>query len=252
MGINLDWRLSITCILLGAMTGCAQPAVAGALTQNPPPNGLADTPVPTLATPSKVPITPTAPTPYPTIESLPAMVNVDLLSCRYGPGEPYLFLYALRRGANIRLIGRTDGGNWNWVYVDGANKCWVNAKYLVSASGIAHLPVVYPGPARLPVSPTYPPTAVLHATRQANQVTIKWLDIPLRAGDEEDASMQHYIIEVWHCEGGVLLFEPLATNDTRLTLTDEPGCNRPSHGRIFVQEKHGLAGPTEIPWPRSN
>ena len=61
--------------------------------------------------------------------------------------------------------------------------------------------------------------------------------------------MQHYIVEIWHCEGGKLRFEPIATNASNVEFTDEPGCREPSHGRIFVQEKHGFAGPAEIPWP---
>ena len=80
-------------------------------------------------------------------------------------------------------------------------------------------------------------------------VTVSWLDIPLRAGDEEDERMNHYIIEVWRCEAGGIKFEPLATNDLEISFVDEPGCSEPSHGRIFVQEKHGFAGPTDIPWP---
>jgi hypothetical protein len=76
-----------------------------------------------------------------------------------------------------------------------------------------------------------------------------WLEIPLHPGDEEDQYMQHYIIEVWRCEAGKLLFEPLATNDSSITFIDQQGCAAASHGRIFVQEKHGFAGPAEIPWP---
>jgi len=175
------------------------------------------------------------------------MVTADLLSCRYGPGSEYLFLYGLRKGANIKLIGRTEGNNW--VYVDGKNKCWVNVEYINIAGDKNSLLVVYPGIAKLPVSPYYPPTTVLKVSRDKNVVTVKWLDIPLRAGDEEDASMQHYIIEVWRCAGGNIIFDPLATNDLSITFSDEPGCSEPSHGRIFVQEKHGFAGPAEIPWP---
>ncbi len=109
--------------------------------------------------------------------------------------------------------------------------------------------VYYPDKAPLPKSPYYPPTAVTKVTRSGNQMTVMWLDIPLRAGDEEDANMQHYIIEVWHCVSGQIVFDPLATNDTSITFTDDAGCSQPSHGRIFVQEKHGFAGPAEIPWP---
>ncbi len=61
--------------------------------------------------------------------------------------------------------------------------------------------------------------------------------------------MQHYIVEVWRCEGGTMLFEPIATNTASVVIHDESGCAAPSHGRIFVQEKHGFSGPTEIPWP---
>jgi hypothetical protein len=61
--------------------------------------------------------------------------------------------------------------------------------------------------------------------------------------------MLHYIVETWRCENGRLLFDPLATNDTSISFMDQPGCDKPSHGRVFVQEKHGFAGPAEIPWP---
>lgn len=183
-----------------------------------------------------------------TVSSLTATVTAGLLSCRYGPGPNYLFLYGLRQGANIVLIGRTDADNWHWVYVQGSNKCWVNINFLQIAGDWKRLPVVYPGIARLPVSPYYPPTSVLSVVRKDTLVTVEWLDVPLRAGDEEDERMQHYIVEVWRCQDGVLLFEPLATNELSVTFTDPPGCSA-SHGRILVQEKHGFAGPTEIPWP---
>jgi len=204
----------------------------------------ADTPLPT-ATLTPVP-TETA-TSVPTVESLKAVVTADLLSCRYGPGSEYLFLYGFRKGAKILLIGQTGGNNWVWV--DGKNKCWVNAKYIEIEGDVKQLPIVYPDQARLPRSPYYPPTTVLSATRSGSTVTVSWLDIPLRRGDEEDASMLHYIVEVWRCEAGQIIFDPLATNDTSISFVDEPGCSMPSHGNVYVQEKHGFAGPTVIPWP---
>jgi hypothetical protein len=78
---------------------------------------------------------------------------------------------------------------------------------------------------------------------------VNWLEIPLRPGDEEDETMLHYIVEVWRCDAGQLTFDPLATNETSISFLDQAGCDQPSHGRIFVQEKHGFAGPAEIPWP---
>src|SRR6186713_109890 len=99
--------------------------------------------------------TPTpSPSPVPVVESLKAKVTADLLSCRYGPGAEYLYLYALRAGANIKLIGRTDANSWVWV--DGTNKCWVNSKFLDIAGDWKSLPVVYPGIAKLPITPYYP------------------------------------------------------------------------------------------------
>lgn len=113
------------------------------------------------------------------------------------------------------------------------------------------LPVVYPGTAKLPISPYYPPSEVLNATRNplTHQVTVSWLEVPVSPGDYEDDSMQTYIIEVWRCEAGQVIFEPLATRATFISFLDEPGCSQPSHGQVWVQEKHGYAGPAEIPWP---
>lgn len=179
--------------------------------------------------------------------SLNATVTADLLSCRYGPGSEYLFLYGLRKGANIKLVGQTGGNNWVWV--DGKNKCWVNLKFIEIAGDPKNLPVVYPGMAKLPRTPYYPPTTVLSATRSGTTVEVRWLEVPVSAGDYEDESMQTYVVEVWRCEAGQVIFDPLATNELSITFVDEPGCALPSHGRVFVQEKHGFAGPADIPWP---
>jgi uncharacterized protein YraI len=241
---------ALACILLVACSLSPMPTptatAVGTSTLLPP----TPTPQPTQTLMPAPPPSPTPSiTPLPTVESLKATVTADLLSCRYGPGPNYLFLYGLRKGANIVLIGRTNGDNWRWVYVEGKNKCWVKTDFLELHGNWLSLPVVYPGLARLPVSPYYPPTYVLHATRQQDRVTVEWADIPLRAGDEEDERMQHYVVEVWRCENGRMLFEPLATNELSVSFIDQPGCSSPSHGRIFLQEKHGFAGPTEIPWP---
>ncbi len=229
-----------------AVTTLPNTAVGNGL---PRPTASATLPPTTTPSPTLSPTGTATPTAMPTVSRLKAMVTAGLLSCRSGPGPDYLFLYGLRKGANIVLIGRTDANNWRWVYVEGRNKCWVKTDFLEIQGDWKLLPVVYPGIARLPVSPYYPPTTVLSVVRRGNQVTVEWLDIPLRAGDEEDAYMQHYIVEVWRCQNGVLLFEPLATNELSVSFTDQPGCSVPSHGRIFVQEKHGFAGPTDISWP---
>jgi len=212
-----------------------------------PPPTETFTPIPSFTpAPTETPTN----TPLPVVESLKATVTADLLSCRYGPGAEYLYLYGLRKGANIDLIGRTDGNNW--VMVEGRNKCWINAKFVEIQGDPQTLKVMYPDGYKLPVSPYYSSPTVTSARRDPNNpnlVTVEWSGITLRAGDEEDDSMFIYIIEVWRCEGGRIIFDPLASNDPEVTFVDEAGCNVPSHGRVFFQEKHGFAGPSEIPWP---
>lgn len=200
---------------------------------------------------SETPTTAPSRTPVPTVESLKASVTADLLSCRYGPGPEYLYLFAVRAGANIELIGRVHAENWNWVLVENKVPCWVHANFLSVQGDIQSLPVVYPGIAKLPITPYYPPSAVLSAKRnaQTNEITVSWVEVPVSLGDYEDDSMQTYIVEVWRCQDGELIFDPLATRFAFITFVDEPGCSEPSHGRVWVQEKHGYAGPAEIPWP---
>ena len=190
-------------------------------------------------------------TSLPTVESIKARVTADLLSCRYGPGPEYLYLFALRAGANIELVGRVDAENWNWVLVKNQVPCWVSANFIEIQGELLRLPIMYPDGAKLPITPYYPPSEVQSAKRNnlTNEVTVSWAEIPVSLGDYEGDSMQTYIIEVWRCQGGQLVFDPLATRFTFTSFVDEPGCSQPSHGRVWVQEKHGYAGPAEIPWP---
>ena len=223
-----------------SQTFTALPASTSIFTPFPTDTAAASTPteVPTLV-------------PIPTVESLKAQVTAGRLSCRYGPGPEYLYLFALRQTANIKLIGRVDADNWNWFMVENQVNCWVNAEFLEIQGDPLSLPIVYPDIAKLPVTPYYPPSEVLTAERNivTHEITISWVDVPVSAGDFEDDSMQTYIIEVWRCESGQVIFDPLATRFAAIKFVDEPGCAQLSHGRVYVQEKHGYAGPAEIPWP---
>lgn len=247
---------TLACNLTGGTPASPSPAVESSPTHVPPSETIPATsvpetftPIPTLTfTPTPLPTdTPTF-TPLPVVESLKARVTANLLSCRYGPGAEYLYLYALVEGANIKLIGRTDANNWVWV--DGKNKCWVNTKFLEVAGDWKMLPIVYPGTAKLPVSPYYPGPSWANAKRNGNSIEVTWEPVPISPGKYEDENMHQYIVEVWRCEGGQMLFETLGTNFPFITVpNDEAGCNIPSHGKVFVQEKHGYGGPVEIPWP---
>lgn len=268
----MEYRLRYLFILLLLILASCSPVGGGqVLTASAPPSASAtftvipstETTAPVLPT-ETLAASPTSPStdtpsppetstasPLPVVESLDAKVTADLLSCRYGPGPEYLYLFALRAGANIELIGRVDADNWEWVLVENQVPCWVNADFLEVAGEIKSLTHMYPEGVKLPITPYYPPSAVLSATRNPanNEVTVSWKEVEVNLGDYEDESMQTYIIELWRCEGGQLIFDPLATRFPFITFVDEPGCEEPSHGRVFVQEKHGYAGPAEIPWP---
>jgi len=206
------------------------------------------TPSPTLTeTSTPAPTETPTQTPIPTVESLDAKVIAEKLSCRYGPGALYLYLFAFNGTANIKLIGRTDANSWVWV--DGDNKCWVHARFLEIDGDPQTLPIVYPG-LKLPVSPYYPGPSWAKATREGNSITVTWEEVAISPGKYESESMQQYLIEVWRCEAGEIIFETLGTNYPAIKVEDdELGCDIPSHGLVYVQEKHGFGGPVEIPWP---
>jgi hypothetical protein len=226
-----------------------------ALTFTPLPPTETFTPLPPTETFTPIPPTETSTpteTPTPAVESLQAQVTADLLSCRYGPGPEYLYLFAFRKTTKIRLLGKTAGAS-NWVLVQNSpQKCWVNAKFLDISGDPQSLPVMYPDGYKLPVSPYYSSPSAYSGERDPNNpdmVTLYWSEMTLRAGDEEDENMFIYIIEVWRCEGGQIIFDPLASNYPEVSFIDEAGCSSPSHGRVFFQEKHGYAGPSEFVWP---
>jgi len=197
------------------------------------------TPTPTLTV---------TPTPIPFVESLKARIIKDKLICRYGPGNNYLYLFAFNINARIKLIGRTDGNAW--VLVENSpQRCWVDSAYLEINGNPLTLHVMYPDGYKIPVSPYYGPTIVLEATRDKDLVTIKWAEVTVSPGKYEDEFMFPYIVEVWRCEFGNIVFETLGSRTPTITFEDQTGCDQSSHGRVYVQEKHGYAGPANIPWP---
>lgn len=214
-------------------------------TFTPVPATFTSTPTLTL---TPLPTETPTPTPLPTVESLKATVTADKLSCRYGPGAEYLYLFALNGTAKIKLVGRTDANNW--VLVENSPyRCWVNTKFLEIQGDPKTLPIVYPG-LKLIVSPYYPGPGWAKAARNGNSVEITWEAVPISPGKYADEFMHQYIVEVWRCEAGEIIFETLGTNFPFITVeNDEPGCAVASHGRVFVQEKHGYGGPVEVPWP---
>ncbi len=243
-------RLFILLISILILTACA-PASSPASQPVPVTEEFVQPATFTLepATPTQTftPIPTETPTAIPYVDSLNATVTAGLLSCRYGPGPEYLYLFAFKEGANLTLIGKA--GN-NWVLVENEpQRCWVHTKYIDIQGDPQLLKPMYPDGFKLIVSPYYGPTTVLTAERKGDEVTVTWVEVPVSPGKYEHPDMFPYIIEVWRCENGELIFDPLVSRFPFITFVDQPGCDEPSHGRVFVQEKHGYAGPADIPWP---
>jgi hypothetical protein len=183
-------------------------------------------------------------TPVPTYVNLRGEVLM-LSNCRYGPGAPYLYKYALIEGSNLEIIGRNELGTWLLVRaIGGKNPCWVKASLMQVKGDVMNLaPTTIP----LPQSPYYGPVSGVSALRKANEVTISWKEVYLRPGD--DSEQYPYLIEAWVCTGGKLVFTPVGSYATIITIHDESGCSQPSHGRLYAVEKHGYTRWVEIPWP---
>ena len=190
----------------------------------------------------------------PAITSTPAIlrgqVNVEKVSCRYGPGPDYLYVRAIPQGANLDVFGRTDIGKWVLTRARGDNKsCWVKAEFLTLNGDVMSLEMVYPDKFKLlPSSQKYRFPYNVAATRSGDKVSISWESDERRPGDEESATSVLYMVEVWVCQGGQLIFTPIGTSVRQVSVTDEAGCTEPSHGRVYFVEKHGYTGPSEIPW----
>lgn len=211
------------------------------------PESFTSTIPPVTATFTEIPPTATN-TPLPILESIKATVIADKLVCRYGPGANYLYLIAFNRTTPVTLIGRADGNNW--VLVENSpQKCWVNSEFLQIEGDPKQLKSLYPDGYKIPVSPYYGPTTVLSATREGDEITVSWIEIIVSPGKYESPNMFPYIVEVWHCVNGEFIFETLGTTYPAIKFIDQPGCDQPSRGRVYIQEKHGYAGPADIPWP---
>ena len=251
----MNKRILILVTLL-FLTGCTlpasepTPAPAQPAETIPPSPTFTASPLPTL-TLSPTPVPPTATstaTPIPVVDEIKANVIKDKLICRYGPGANYLYLFAYNLGARIVLSGRAPGNAWVLVE-NGRQDCWVDSQYLEPEGDLITLRPMYPDGYKIPVSPYYGPTTVLTAERTGDQITVTWIEVIVSPGKYENDYMFPYIVEVWYCKGGEILFDTLGSRVPYITFTDEAGCAEPSRGRVYIQEIHGYAGPAEIPWP---
>ncbi len=227
-------------------------------TDTPSPTATATPPVepfenqtPTLTatqTPTTTSTKTETPTITPTYAPLRGKINVDKVSCRYGPGAMYLYLYGLVKGANQDVIGRNDSGSWLLTKARGDDKsCWVKTDLMDINGDPLTAPVIHPDDYRLPQSPYYGPLTNVTAKRNGSEVIISWSPLVLRAGD--DSLQTPYVLQVWVCRNGQPVFESIGSYDTTVKVIDEGGCDIQSRGRITAAEKHGYTKFTEVPWP---
>ncbi|MCG2788152.1 MAG: hypothetical protein L6461_23945 [Anaerolineae bacterium] len=196
------------------------------------------------STPSDTP----SPQPTPTYAILRGKVNLEKVSCRYGPGAMYLYLYGMNQGANQDVIGRNDQGTWALTMSRGDNKsCWVRTDLMDLNGDIMSVQPIHPDDYNLPKSPFYGPLTNVGAKRSGENVIVSWSPLILRAGD--DSLQTPYVLQVWVCRSGQIMMESIGAYDTTASVIDESGCSEASHGRITSAEKHGYTKFVEIPWP---
>lgn len=225
-------------------TKSASPSPTSEPTNTPSPIPTqTSTRTPTL-TPSQTPTQTFQPTATPTYAILRGTV-LEQANCRYGPGAAYLYKYGLYAGFNLEIIGRNETGTWIVIQaIGGNNPCWVKASLMNIHGDVMSLA---PASLPLPQSPYYGPVTGLSAVRNGNSVIISWDSIILRAGDD---SLQYpYLIETWLCHAGKLVFTPVGSWETIITVQDEPGCSEASHARVYGVEKHGYTNWVTVPWP---
>jgi hypothetical protein len=218
-------------------TATSEPTQTATFTETATPT-VTETPTPT--------ITPTF------VGSLPAKVIVDgRLSCRFGPGAPYLYKFTYAKGTTIELLGRMEYSNWVLTRaVGGTNRCWVNggAEFLdINGDRMSLAPV---DPHIVTAWSPYYTNGMsgVTASRERNIVTVHYNGLQLRAGD--DSEQTPYLLEAWVCQNGEFVFTAEGSYSFAIDVTDEPGCTQPSHGRVAAAEKHGYTPFVEVEWPQ--
>jgi hypothetical protein len=222
--------------------------------------------VPATVTPTSTPTITQTPsltstvTRTPTITLTPEPPVVTILvhaACNFGPGGAYLWKYGLLETTWMEVLGRNEEGSWLFIQgVHGWNPCWVKAEFVSFNDGgdvTTHNLEILPVDVILPFATNlYRPPTGIQAFRYGNEVKIFWNAVWMTEDD-----YRGYLIEVWLCQGGRQVFKPISwfhplceNMDTLvLSVTDELGCQDPSHARIYTAEKHGYTGYIEIPWP---
>ncbi|MEX2162586.1 MAG: hypothetical protein WD751_11845 [Anaerolineales bacterium] len=254
------FTLTAAALLLAA---CAAPVpTATALpsaTQTPVPSETAtptsthtpaDTPTPTETATPTVTLTASA-TLSPTPDFVWGVINVEMASCRFGPGGGYLLRTTLYEGDVVEILGHMEL-NENWWFLHTTKRpdfnCWVSQELISLGGDPAKIFPIDDPHLVLPFT-TQPYSALrgVSASRSGNIVTVRWEPFEYLPGD--DSEQYKYLVEAWVCQGGVFVFRAYGTNQTFVEIQDEPSCSEQSHARAFGADKHGYTSWVNVPWP---
>ena len=261
--IASDMKIRFTIISIAILlTACAAPKP----TATPLPTAT-NTPTET-ATPTKT-YTPTAthtptdtptpsitPTPSATLPPTPDFVwgtiNVEMASCRFGPGGGYLLRTTLYEGDLVEIVGHMElNENWWFVHLQNYNRvygCWVSQELITPGGDLSKTLIVTDPHIVLPwTTQPYEALEGVSASRTGNIVTVRWEPFDWLPGDQ--SGQNKYLVEVWVCQVDQFVFRAYGTNDTFIEIQDEQTCSEESHGRAFGSDKHGYTNWKTIPWP---
>lgn len=138
-------RAMLILLALTIVVGCGpaptpEPTAMPTPTSPPPPT---DTPMPT-DTPVPTPVPSPTPTPQPE-----AVVAVDLLNLRAGPGTNYDILTMMEEGTRLKVVGRTETNDWLKVVTADGREGWVFAEMVTVSGDLGAIAV-----AQAPATPT--------------------------------------------------------------------------------------------------
>ena len=253
-------------------TATTEAPVASTSTQTLVPVTSSFTPKPVVSTRTQTPApSPITPTLTETATLVPAVscvapsqgtIVAENLSCRYGPGANYLYRAGLVKGEQVDILGRADTAYGTWVYVQTSwvdlqtqnkVKCWINSspKYVEMQGDVSCLDSYYPEKAPLILFRTdlFPAPTEVYASRSGGYVSISWVGYELAPGDWPGPGSPRYLVEVWTCQNGKIVFSPIGTLDESVNVPDEAGCSEPSHGQVYLAHVDGYIGPSYITWP---
>ena len=140
------------------------------------------------------------------------------------------------------MWNRNSNGTWLWVRFDKLwYACWVAASVVDVEGDIFSVVRIT---TKLPQSTLYGPPDVVRAERQGDEVVIRWEPIWMTTDD-----YRGYLVEATVCQGGQLVFYPIAVDGTSVTVLDETSCEGESKAKLYAVEKHGYTDPVAVPWP---